>query len=82
MVDTIQSLAQELADAIGEKDGSWRAVGIQRDIDAKSDNWQRWTSIVGWPHRLANKIDNFILLQRKGTNSPAPKLKLISNKEE
>lgn len=60
--DTIESLALELAQAAGESD--WRGPGIQRDIDSASNGWIRWSSVVGWPRELAERIDRFITEQR------------------
>lgn len=60
--DTLESLALELAQAAGESD--WRGPGIQRDIDATSNGWIRWSSVVGWPLPLAERIDKFISEQQ------------------
>lgn len=67
MKQEILDLALELAVAAKEEKYpyEWRAVGIQRDIDNSNNTWVRWSSIAGWPLDLANKIDRFILEQRK-----------------
>lgn len=62
MTDTLEKLARELAEVAGESD--WRGPGIQKDIDSPSEHWIRWSSVVGWPCELAERIDQFIIKQK------------------